>query len=102
MFDLGFGDPKSFLDIASNATFGAAKLLTNATEGLESGWVETVGFFADSWSLFVKMLTQTWNTTVGFIREAWTQLKSLFDDDINVQAEVKKIDAETNAKNAAS
>lgn len=99
---LWLGFKKSFLDIASNATFGAAKLLTDATAGLESGWVETVGFLADSWSLFVNMLTQTWNTTVGFIRKAWTQLKSLFDEDINVQAEVKKIDAETNAKNAAS
>jgi len=99
---LWLGFKRSFLDIARNATFGAAKLLTDATAGLESGWVETVGFLADSWSLFVNMLTQTWNTTVGFIRKAWTQLKSLFDEDINVQAEVKKIDAETNAKNAAS
>ncbi len=93
---------KSFLDITSAATFGAARLLTDATAGIEVGWLETVAFLADSWSLFVNMLTQTWNTTIGFIRKAWVRLKSLFDEDINVQAEISQIDSETTAKNTAS
>ncbi len=93
---------KAFLDIASAATFGAARLLTDATAGIEVGWLETVAFLADSWSLFTNMLTKTWNSTVGFIRKAWMRLKSLFDEDINVEAEVKQIDAETTSKNAAA
>jgi TP901 family phage tail tape measure protein len=93
---------KTFLDIASEATFGAAGAFTDATAGLEVAWVETVGFLADAWSVFVNMLTQTWNTTVGFIRKAWVRLKSLFDEDIDVDTEVAAIDDETNAKNAAS
>ena len=93
---------KSFLDITSAATFGAARLLTDARAGIEVSCLETVAFLADSWSLFVNMLTQTWNTTIGFIRKAWVRLKSLFDEDINVQAEVSQIDSETTAKNTAS
>ncbi len=93
---------KSFLAISTAATFAAASLLNDATAGLEVGWVETIGFLSDAWSLFVNMLTQTWNTTVGFIRKAWVRLKSLFDEDINVEAETKAIDDETRSKNAAS
>ena len=93
---------KAFLEIANAATFGAARLLTDATAGIEVGWLETVAFLADSWSLFTSMLTKTWNSTVGFIRKAWMRLKSLFDEDVNVEAVVKQIDAETMSKNAAA
>lgn len=93
---------KAFLDIASAATFGAARALTDATASIEVAWVESIAFLADAWSLFTNMLTQTWNTTVGFIRKAWVRLKSLFDEDINVQAELSQIDAETQSKNQAS
>ncbi len=90
---------QSFLSLASEATFGAARLLTEATAGLEVGWIETIDFLTDAWSLFAGMLSQTWNSTVGFIRKAWTRLKALFDSDINVQAEVDRINQETTAKN---
>ncbi len=32
--------------------------------------------------------------TVGFLRKAWIKLKSLFDDDVNVEVEMAKIDKE--------
>ncbi len=35
-----------------------------------------------------------WNSTVGFLRKAWIKLKSLFDDDVNVEVEMAKIDKE--------
>ncbi|TWU19843.1 hypothetical protein [Allorhodopirellula heiligendammensis] len=42
-----------------------------------------------------------WNSTVGFLKKAWIKLKGLFDDDINVDVEMAKIDADTRAADAA-
>ncbi len=92
----------TFLSIASSAGFGVARIFTDAMAGLEVGWVESIGFLADAWSVFVNMLTKTWNTTIGFIQKAWVRLKSLFDEDINVDAELQAIDADITAKNEAS
>jgi hypothetical protein len=93
---------KSFVDIASQATFGVAQMFTDAAAGIEVGWIESLAFLSDSWSLFVNMLTQTWNTTIGFIRKAWVRLRSLFDEELDVEAEVQRIDQATTAKNNAS
>jgi len=38
---------------------------------------------------------------VGFLKKAWIKLKGLFDDDINVDVEMAKIDADTRAADAA-
>ena len=65
---------------------------------VETAWVETIDFLSDAWSLFAGGLMSTWHSTVGFIRKAWTRLKSLFDSDIDVEAEVTRINAETDGK----
>jgi hypothetical protein len=68
---------------------------------LQTGWTETVDFLADAWSLFTSGLIQGWHSTIGFIRKAWVRLKSLFDEDVNVEAEVARINDEVAGKNAA-
>lgn len=92
----------SLLNAWTNTTSSLAKFFNDAWGVVEIGWTETVGFFADSWTTFTNMLTKTWNSTIGFIQNAWVRLKSLFDSDINVQAEVDRINADTARKNAAS
>ncbi|WP_235951575.1 hypothetical protein [Crateriforma spongiae] len=98
---------KSFLklhelvDIAGDVAIQIGGVLVNALAGVEGAWVETIDYLADSWAVFVGEVRKMWNSTVGFLRKAWVKLKSLFDDDINVEAEVRKIDNETNANNAA-
>jgi len=77
----------------------AATAFTNMWAGLESGFVHSTDFLADVWSIFAGGLMKTWHSTIGFISKAWTQLKGLFDSDINVDAEVKRINAETDQKN---
>lgn len=89
----------AFLSVTSDITFGAARMMSDGWSSIESAWLETIGFLSDAWSIFTTTLTQTWHTAVGFIRKAWVRLKSLFDSDINVQAEVDKINQETTAKN---
>ncbi|MEZ6097174.1 MAG: phage tail tape measure protein [Pirellulaceae bacterium] len=86
-----------FLAMTTDAVFGAAKIINDGWSGVEVAWTETVGFLADAWSLFVNGLTKTWHSTIGFIRKAWVRLKSLFDSEIDVNAEVNRINAETDA-----
>ncbi len=54
----------------------------------------TIDYLADTWSVFVAQVKSMWNSTVGFLRKAWIKLKSLFDDDVNVEVEMAKIDKE--------
>ncbi len=91
-----------FLSIATNAVFGAAKILNDGWAAIEVAWTETVGFLADAWSVFTNLLTKTWHSTVGFIKKAWVRLKSLFDSDVDVDAEVNRINRETSQANEAA
>jgi hypothetical protein len=88
-----------FLSVWTDAAFGAAKIATNAWATLQAGWTETVDFLADAWSVFTTGLTKTWNTAVGFIRKAWVRLKSLFDSDLDAEAEITRINEEVAGKN---
>lgn len=91
-----------FVSVWTEAVYNVAAIATNAWAGLQTGWTETVDFLADAWSLFSTGLIQGWHTTIGFIRKAWVRLKSLFDSDVNVDAEVTRINDEVAGKNAAA
>ena len=91
-----------FLSIATNAVFGSAKIFNDGWAAIEVAWTETVGFLADAWSVFTNLLTKTWHSTVGFIKKAWVRLKSLFDSDVDVNAEVNRINHETSQANEAA
>lgn len=90
------------LNVWTNTISSIAKFFNDSWGFIEIGWIETVGFFTDSWTSFTNFLTKTWNSTIGFVQKAWVRLKSLFDSEINVQAEVDRINADTAKKNAAS
>ena len=98
---------KSFLrlhglvDIAGDVAIKVAGVLVDSLPGIENAWVETVDYLADTWSEFVSQVKQMWNSAVGFLRKAWVKLKSLIDDDINVDVEMAKIERETATNNAA-
>jgi len=92
----------SLLNLWTNTISGIAKFFNDSWGFVEIGWIETIGMFTDSWTSFTNFLTKTWNSTIGFVQKAWVRLKSLFDSEINVQAEVDRINAETSQKNAAS
>ena len=86
----------------TEAVFGAARIATDAWAGLQSAWTETVDFLADAWSLFTTGLTKSWHTAVGFIRKAWVRLKSLFDSDLDAEAEITRINTEVARQNEAA
>ncbi|MEQ8790086.1 MAG: phage tail tape measure protein [Pirellulaceae bacterium] len=91
-----------FLTLWTDAVFGLAKIINDGWSAIEVAWTETVGFLADAWSVFTNLLTTSWHTTVGFIKKAWVRLKSLFDSDVDVNAEVTRINRETNQANEAA
>lgn len=91
-----------FMGIWSDAVYGLAGVFVDGWAMIESGWIETVDFLRDAWSVFTNFLSKTWNNTIGFVQKAWVRLKSLFDEDIDVNAEVNRINNETNASNAAA
>ena len=91
-----------FLSVWTEAVYGAAAIAANAWAGLQAGWTETVDFLADAWALFTTGITKSWNTAVGFIRKAWVRLKSLFDSDLDAEAEVTRINEEVAGKNQSA
>lgn len=93
------GFKEFFLSVWTEATFGLSKLFLEAWEGIQTGWQETVDFVADAWTVFSDFLASNWNQTIGFIQKAWVRLKSVFDKDIDVAAEVDRINQEVAGKN---
>ena len=89
-----------FLLIANEAVTGLAKFFTNAWAGLQVAWIETVDFLADAWNLYCASMLKIFNTIIGLIKKAWVHLKGLFDADLNVEAEVNRINTETAGKNS--
>ena len=91
-----------FLAVWTEAVFGAARIATNAWAQLQSGWSETVDFLADAWLVFTTGITKSWHTAVGFIRSAWVRLKSLFDTELDAEAEITRINTEVSQQNNAA
>lgn len=88
-----------FLTTWSNASYAVAGFFIDGWAMVENGWVETVDFLRDTWAIFTNVLQKTWHNTVGFIKKAWVNLKPLFDKDIDVNAEVNRINNETTRAN---
>lgn len=99
---LWVGAKEFFLSIWTNAVFGVAKILNNGWAAIEVGWSETVGFLADAWSVFTNLLTKTWHNTIGFIKKAWVRLKGVFSKDVDVNAEVNRINREMSEATGAA
>ncbi|MGE0606566.1 MAG: phage tail tape measure protein [Pirellulales bacterium] len=90
---------EAVLAVWTEAVFGLASVMTQAWAGIQGAWLETVDFLSDAWTLFTDFIMQSWNSAFGFIQKAWVRLKGLFDEDLNVQAEVERINQEVAGKN---
>jgi hypothetical protein len=88
-----------FLSTWDEAVARLARFFLNGVALIENAWTQTVDYFADGWYGWLSIVTQSWNSTIGFLMKTWLKLKGLFDDSIDVDAEIKKIDDATNKKN---
>jgi len=91
-----------FLRIGTEAFYGVVLVFNDAVAGLQIAWVETTSFLANAWTRFTGWLTKGWNSAVGFLEKTWVRFKGLFDDSVDVNAEVSRIDHEVAEQNAAA
>jgi hypothetical protein len=84
-----------FLNVWSNASFDAAGYMIDAWAMIESAWVETVSFLKQGWLTFTGFLTKNLNWAVGELQKLWVKFRKWLGEDIDVNAEVKKIDETT-------
>ena len=81
-----------------------ARPASSTMAGLRSKWVgpRRLGFCPTLGRCLRTCSPRPGITAVGFIQKAWVRLKSLFDEDINVDAEVTRINREVEQSNAGA
>ena len=82
-----------FIGIFQTAVYSVAGLMTDAWAGLQTGWLETTHFIADSWTILISLLQKGWNRFSGFFQKVWARIQGLFGD-TNAEAEIAKINDE--------
>jgi hypothetical protein len=82
-----------FVGIFQSAVFSVAGLMTDAWAGLQTGWLETTRFIADSWTVLISLLQKGWNRFSGFFQKVWARIQGLFGD-TNAEAEIARINEE--------
>jgi hypothetical protein len=82
-----------FVGIFQSAVFSVAGLMTDAWAGLQTGWLETTHFIADSWTVLISLLQKGWNRFSGFFQKVWARIQGLFGD-TNAEAEIARINEE--------
>jgi hypothetical protein len=82
-----------FIRIFQTAVYSVAGLMTDAWAGLQTGWLETTHFIADSWTILISLLQKGWNRFSGFFQKVWARIQGLFGD-TNAEAEIAKINDE--------
>lgn len=66
--------------------FGAQMIAAEAWHYLKVGWVKLTAFLSDTWTRFSSRLAVEWATVVNLATKAWNQIKSLFDEGLDVEA----------------
>jgi hypothetical protein len=82
-----------FIGIFQSAVYSVAGLMTDAWAGLQTGWLETTHFIADSWTVLISLLQKGWNRFSGFFQKVWARIQGLFGD-TNAEAEIARINDE--------
>jgi hypothetical protein len=58
----GFIRLRELVDIAGDVSVQIGGVLINALAGVETAWVETIDYLADTWSVFVAQVKSMWNS----------------------------------------
>lgn len=88
-----------FLQVASDAFYGALIVLNDAWASLQVAWVETTNFLANTWTAFTTGIQKAWNVTQNWLTKGWLHLMGLFDKGFDVNAAVKLADQQAAAAN---
>ena len=91
---------QAFMTATLETFYGALSIITDSWASLKSAWVSVVGFLKKFWIGFTGAIMKAWNNTFAWLAKKWLDIKGMFDDSIDVEAEQKKIDTEAAKKNA--
>ena len=91
---------QAFMAATLETFYGALSIITDSWASLKSAWVSVVGFLKKFWIGFTGAIMKAWNSTFAWLAKKWLDIKGMFDDSIDIEAEKSKIDAETAKKNA--
>lgn len=97
---LWLGFKEQFLSVATGAFYGAVALVAEAFYGLRTIWTQTINFWSDVLDRFAGFFVKTWNELTGFLAKKLIEFEGVFDSSIDVEAVNKRIDQETQQKNA--
>ena len=91
---------QAFMTATLETFYGALSIITDSWASLKSAWVSVVGFLKKFWLGFTGAIMKAWNNTFAWLAKKWLDVKGMFDDSIDVEAEKSKIDADAAKKNA--
>jgi hypothetical protein len=80
--------------------YGALSIITDSWASLKSAWVSVVGFLQKFWIGFTSTIMKACNSTFAWLAKKWLDIKGMFDDSIDIEAEKRQIDIEAAKKNA--
>lgn len=90
--DKWIGFKEAFMAVATEAVYGAAKILTSAWAGLQTAWVETVAFMSKAWTIFTSSLVTGWKTAQNWIAKKFVSLMAMFDETVDVEGAQRILD----------
>ncbi len=86
---------KNFLaDSWTVAVYSILKLGNNLWYGLLTGLKQIGDAIADAWSFIWDGVIGSFESTVGYLKKKWIEFKGFFDSDVDVDAEIARVDAE--------
>ena len=95
------GFKQAFMTTTLETFYGALSIITDSWASLKSAWVSVVGFLKKFWIGFTGAIMKAWNSTFAWLAKKWLDIKGMFDDSIDIEAEKRQIDAEAAKKNDA-
>lgn len=100
---LGNNDGLSDVSITwADLSAGLQSVIVNTWYGIQDTFESVVGSLRSAWAGMTDFLVNKWFAATGWISKQFIRLKGLIYSDINVEAEIKRIDAETADKQTAS
>jgi len=83
-----------FADSWTVAVYSILKLGNNLWYGLLMGLKQIGDAIADAWSFIWDGVIGSFESTVGYLKKKWIEFKGFFDSDVDVDAEIARVDAE--------
>ena len=80
------------VDVWHTAVFKIAEVGLKVFYGVADTWSAMMATMRTALIDFVGFFTDKWATSLAYIESGWVRLKGLFDSEINVEAEVSRID----------